>query len=422
MTTPAASQDPGTATQDESGEEAPDPTVAALERKKKIAELKKAIAEAEKLELAAKLPTTETKGSDGGVTLKEGAGYFAELLAYHALDDAAGEVAKTLGTPAPGARTLLISADLELAKQAQLWEILNSKLGDFKKRFSKLLEAYPETYDFAAQESVAGGLTAATAILGAAADIAAFFRSSTEISSRAVSLSERALEALVARPLIAAGWQVVDPSFTLAKTTLATELDEAMAKRSEVADRRRTLEGRVQPTLTKLAEKRLELQGAQARLTQLEAAKPPDTQAIQKAREELNSVKQEILIFGTREGRWNRAATEIDGLLTAFDALVKAITEGAEGKASPLEAVALIDVLKGNPAAKILLLDIASQGGEIHVSKSVWRTRLTYIGGTVVTFFLTDHKGEIHQAGTVSRQAAKSTSAKDAPSELQLPK
>jgi hypothetical protein len=114
-------------------------------------------------------------------------------------------------------------------------------------------------------------------------------------------------------------------------------------------------------------------------------------------------------------------AAEIDAALAAFDALVKAVTEGAEGKPSPLEAVALVDAVKSDPAARLLLLDVASQGGEIHVSRSVWSTRLTYVGGAVATFFLTDQDGTLEKTGTVARAAAESAPAREAATRLRLP-
>lgn len=77
--------------QDDSAEET-DPVVEALEKEKKIAELEKAIAEAEKATLSAKLPDTEGSGIEGSVTFGEGSGYFAEMLAYRSLTEAAEEV------------------------------------------------------------------------------------------------------------------------------------------------------------------------------------------------------------------------------------------------------------------------------------------------------------------------------------------
>jgi hypothetical protein len=378
--------------------------------------------EAGKSEPTASRPTSRTKGSEGGVTVKDGGGYFAELLAYAALAEAAGEIADSIGAPPQSGVTLMVNADLELAKLAQLRTILESRLADFERRLAELLAFYREDYSFAVERrGLVETLAAATALLGGAADVVAFFRSSTEIASRAVTLSDRALVALVAQRLTTRGWRVVDPSLALAPTQLAARLDALLRERGKVAARRRTLQQVVQPALAELAEKRVELAEAKASLTALAAAQPSDPEAIRRAQEIVHGIEKGIVGLASQEARWLKAAADLDEALTGCDALVKAVTEGPEGKPSPLEAVAQVDVVHRHSDAALLLLDVVSQGGEIHVSKSVWRTRLTYVGGAVVAFFLTDHGGAIRKAGTVARPAARSVRVARARLELTLP-
>lgn len=421
MLQPAAAQDSDATTTETTEDDSSDPVVEALERQKKIAELKKDIAKAEKDELEAKLPDTETTGSDGSVTLNEGAGYFAELLAYHALTEAADEVAAQVKAPATSGQEVIVSSDLDLASRAQLWESMKLRLDDFEKVMDDLIQGYPTT--LTVKESFTAALATVTAVLGAAADVVAFFRSSTEITSREFTLSNRAMVALVARSLSnleGNEWKVIEPTLGLAKTQLMTELEQALAKRTELVAHRRALEIAVQPSLAKLAELRLERELAEAKLAKLKAAKPLDPKAIEELDEKIAEIRQEGLEHGNKEGTWKSASARIDLVLTAFDATVKAMTEGAEGKPSPLEAVAVVDALKSRPGAKVLYLEVSSQGGEVHVTKSVWRTRLTYVAGTVVTFYLADQSGSVESSGAVVRPAARSVKASNAP-KLALP-
>jgi len=407
---------PGTTAQE------PDPVVEALERQKKIAELEKAIAEAEKAKLTAKLPTTEGSGITGSVTFGEGSGYFAEMLAYQAMIEVAELVAKDLGPPGVGAnpRVLVVTAD-DLAKSAQLWEIASTRVDDANLRLQFLLtEKYPPEFEFEAPEAVAAAITTASALLGAAADIASFFRSDLAVTSRSVNVTTNALVAETAARLREQGWQPVLPASSLKKTVLLGKVDTLLASRRDLADRRRELEEKVQADLVTLAKAHLELEAAEADLAKAKAAKPPVPDVIAAAEKKVRDLKQTILPFAIKKARWDKAAAEIDATLAATDALVKALLEGTEGKPSAVEAVAAADVAKSDDTLKILRLETSSQGGEMHVAKSVWRTRLTYVGGVAVSYLLLSQEGVVERSGVVARPIAKSIKAKDAAEALTI--
>lgn len=407
-------------TEDDTETTPDDPVVEALKKKKEIAELEKAIAEAEKATLDAKLPDTEGSGVEGSVTLGDGSGYFAEMLAFQALDDAAGALAVELGAPQAGREQVLVVTDDDFTKTAALWDIATTRVADADQRVQDLLTRYPADYDFTQKEAVATALVTATAILGAAADVASFFRSDLSISARDVDVGSAALVAATANRLRGQGWRPVIPAASLERTSLMTAIEELLASRRKLVARRGVLEATAQPTLVKLAEVKLQLEAAKAALDAAEKEKPPVASKIQQARDEVRRLQQEILPLSTLRSRWERVAAEIDATLTATDALVKALLEGAEGKPSPAEAVAAVDLAKKSDSVRILRLELSSQGGEIHVAKGALSTRLVYVGGVALSYLLTDAKGAIESSGLVARSGSRSVRAKDAGS-LSLP-
>jgi len=421
LMTTSTSQAQTEGTGQDAGDNESDPIVEALERQKKIAELEKAIAEAEKAKLAAELPDTEASGITGSVTFNKDSGYFAEMLAYQSMLGAAVLIGSALGPPeTAGTKVIVVTGD-ELAKSAQLWEIANVRVEDAKKRLEDLLEKYPTDYDFAVREAVAPVLTTATALLSAAADIASFLRSELTVSAANVNVTTTALIAATAAKLKSKGWAPVLPASSLKKTALLGNIEALLAARRNLASRRADLESTMQPKLLELANLELELEKAKAAYEAAKKAGPADPDVIKAAEGKVRELQSKILPLGIMKGRWEKAVTEIDTTLAATDALVKALVEGAEGKPSAVEVVAAVDVAKSDSTLKILQLETSSQGGETHVSKSAWRTRLTYVGGVAVSYLLMDQEGTVEKSGVVAQPIAKSTRAKSASSDLKFP-
>lgn len=386
------------------------PAVEKAEIAKKIAELEKATAEAELATLKAKLPTSETTGPEGKVEFKDKTGYYAELLAYKVLEKLASQVATEV--VASSSSEIILTANLELSQQAALWEILSIRLTDLKKRMDQLLAQYPETHVVDWKPSSVpevAPLAVLPGLLGAAADIAAFFRSDTTVYGRDVSLADTALLAQVAKEL-STKWTVFLPTLSLSQGKLAGALPALLQKRRDLAQRKKTIRTNSKKFFTSLSTERTKLKQVQNELEELKAKKA-DPSKIKAAKDAVDISMQKV---EEAEGRWKRLADEFDEVLTAFDAFVQAMTQGADGKPSPLEAVAVIDHVKAHPTADILYLDIASQGGEIHVSKSAWTSRITYLGGTVVSYFQFGNDGSLRSSGTIRRHRAESKKAKEA--------
>jgi hypothetical protein len=384
-----AAQDGGDATSDTTAE--PDPVVAALERDKAIAELRKAIAEAEKAELDARLPTTEGSGVEGTIRFGEGAGYFAELLAYdslaHAAETIAGQLKSCCEGPQQGDIIVIIEGD-QLPGQMQLWELAHTRIEDTIRRINDLLERYTPPIETLPERVTVEAVTAAAALLAAAADIASFFRSDLAVTARKVNVTPTALLAEMADDLRLQGWKTHLPSRSLAKTQLLTMVEDLLVRRHRLAARRLELERDVQRRLRDMRS----------------GANPPGMESAQSLERALAA-----------------ASAEINAVLTATDSLVKALTEGQGGTPSALEMVSEADAVRSNPSAKLLQLEISGQGGEVHATKSAFRSRLTYVGGVAVSYLLVDTDGTVRCSGVVPVAKAKTTRIKDSASVLAHP-
>jgi hypothetical protein len=391
------------------------PEIEELRRQVERAELEKKLTEFERAELVAKLPTSQTKGPDGSVTLKDGAGYYAELLAYGTLRTTAAAIAEEVKSKITG-KTVVLSDQFDLATNDTLWQLIDSRLTDFDGRLQALIDRYQANdgsggINVTEVEAVpAAALVALPAILGAASDIAAFFRVNREITGRAVKLSNRALLAEMAKALLAQG-PVVVPSLRVGATgSLVTRLSALQEKRRKVNEIRTAVRKHIAPDPVRLEQLTTQLTAKRAELAELRKAGAPAA-TIQVVTQEAQRIETDRVREATRIDRWKRATDEIDPVLQEFTALETTLTSRPAGQAqSPLEAVAGVDVIRslgGN--GKTLLVSIESQGAEIEVTKTAWTSgRISYIGGSVVSFFLLDDKGTLQAAGTIPQHRAAS--------------
>lgn len=398
----------------------PDPEVEALERRKKIAELEQAIAEARKGGLAARLPTTEGSGIEGVVELGEGSGYFAEVLAYEALAAAAEEIGEKLG----GGRCdeVVVTVGNDLVHQRHLLDIATVRIEDTIQGVRQLIEdlekvrlgrsvSTDEQRRVALLDPLKGfqaAATAAVSFVGAAADLASFFRSDLTASGREVGVTSTAALAAVAASLRKNDWKPLLPSARLERSALLTKIETLLEGRRVLARRRRELERDVQPVLQEHAVALLAEERAEARLAAARAAKPPDQPAVDRAQERWNEARAELAPLAVRAADWQRAAAAIDAAISAADTLAGALLEGRDGKPSVVEATAAVALLESEEDLRVLTLEVSSRGGESFVTRNAFRTRLTYLGGVVVSFLLTDGEGEVEKSGMVARTAARS--------------
>jgi hypothetical protein len=403
------------ASQDGGGQQGTDPENDELIRERDRAKLEKEIAEARLAALMAMLPTSDTTGPEGSVSVSDGGGYFAEIISFETLGQAAAIIAEKVG--AGGGKKIVVSDQLELSEDMQLWRLIDSRLEFFETLFERLLtgsQAFNDRTSAGIEDPqqtaiLSAGAAAIPALLSGIADIAAFFKVDRQLIGREVAPSDRALLAELARVLKGKGWQPFLPSLYLGEeTALLTHLEKARLQRIEVASRHGAIKSRFQPDLDELAAKRKRLTAVEAELAKLRSASRPDGAAIAKLEREVQQLREAMRPLEKKAS----LLASFETVIEAFDDYDEALTTSAAGAVSPIESLHLVDVIKNQTGAVILFVDVLSQGAEIHVSKGAWRTRLSYVGGGVCAYFLVNLDGVYLGSGTVPVSKGESFRAK----------
>ena len=379
-----------------------------LELEKQRAEALKAIAVANQAAVAAELPATEATGKEGKATIDDGAGYYAELVAYGTLGKSAASIAGAVKDQVAG-QTVILTDKADLSSEAALYEVIELRVGRYQDEFERLEAQFEEDGSRKAPDAVPEGLRteslAATALtvtslLGAASDIAAFFKVDREIKARTVSLSKRALMAEVAGVLVGPGGgaaKVLLPELTLdGERELLSIIEAAQTTKStKIEPRLRAVERLV----AKATEDR---DAAKDALAKLKKDKAPAAE-IAEAGVILRQAEAALDQLTADKTRFEAA---VNGFNAFVDALSTAPTGGGK---TPLEAVAIVDLMRSDSGARLLYLDIPSQGAEIQVVESFWSSaNISYIGGSVVVYFLLDQTGSVLVSGTIPRHGAAS--------------
>lgn len=379
------------------------------QQKQQLAEAKKAEAEALRAVAEAKLPVTETKGLEGTVTVSEGAGYYAEILAYEAVEDAADEIAKRINENF-STGPLIILGQVDLAEEAALWNLLKIKIKNVIEALDISIDMFPkggEGYGLKEYESPYLISAAAPAILGAAADIVSFFKTDRTITAKAITINEQALISAAANSIkvVNPDLKIILPELDLTgEGELYSGIKELMAKRSQLIKIKEVLNRRFGEEIAKHSE----------RLTRLEARKIILNKKIDKAIEnsqdttkllkELEQIEVDIGNISAYDRHRTKVITRLDKEITAADEVITALTEKPADKLSPLERVAAIEKIKKEPEAKLLYLLTVSQGGEIETSKTIFtQGRVSYLGGAVICYILTSTEGEYLSSGNIQK-------------------
>lgn len=374
-------------------------------QKQQLAEAKQAEAEALKAAAEAKLPSTQTTGLPGTVTVKEGAGYYAEILAYEAVEDSAKEIAKKLKSKISNG-SLIILGQPDLAEEAALWNLLKIKLDAVTQALDNSIEKYPnggQDYELETRESLLPALAAAPAILGAAADIAAFFKTNRTIAARKITINEQALISAVANKIQTEHESpiIILPERDLTgEGELLTGIHELMKKRSELLAIKEVLNSRFGEAIKANVDALTRLKAKKTVLNKKIDKAIADDKDTTKLLEELQQLEVDMDNLGVYERNRTKVITDLDKEITAADELISAFTEKTADKLSPLESVAAFEQIKKVPNAKLLYLLTVSQGGEIETSQSTFsQGRVSYIGGAVISYVLTENDGKYLYSG-----------------------
>ena len=352
---------------------------------------------------------SETKGLEGTVTIDKEAGYYAEILAYKAMEDVAKQIARKLKTKLLNG-PLIILGKVDLAAEAALWNILKIKLDVVTEALDMAIEKYSEKVkgkkvDF--RKILLTVLKAVPDILGSVADIAAFFTSYLTITSKTISINEQALISAVTYEIhiINEGIKIILPKRNLTgEGELLKGIHELMTKRSKLLaikeDQNRIFndEIKINPdTLIKLEARKTVLN----KIIDKAIADGKDTTILLKQLQQLAVDINNHIVDARIQ---TTIITDLNKNITAAEELIKVFTEKPVDKLSPLESVASIEQIKENPDAKLLYLLIVSQGGEIETSKTnLTQGRVSYLGGTVISYILTNIKGECLSSGNEQR-------------------
>jgi hypothetical protein len=382
---------------------------AKLEKDLAVAEKEKA--EAERDELAAKLPKSEAKGPAGNVTLKEGAGYFGEIQAYRTLTSAAESVSKAVDDKVRG-KTVVLSQHSDLVTSDRLWRVIDLKLTDFDARFEDLTRRFTDDAGNVELFSPQGGLLVALpAILGAASEVAAFFRVDRELIGRQVTLSVQALLAETATKLTAK--RVILPSLQLRAepSELIKKLGSVQAKRRAAVELRERVRSTIKPDAAEAPRIQNQLTKLDAKLEELKKAGGNQTE-IKKLTDEIDAQETKRDAALRRVDQWEQAKAQFDLVVSEFGTFETTLTTRPAGQnTSPLEAVAIVDTIRSaGDDVYLLYVDIVSQGSETEITKTAWTSgRISYIGGSVVTYFLANGKsGDLEASGMLPNHLASS--------------
>lgn len=395
------------------------------ETEKAISQAEKAAAEAKMEALKTKWSISDTEGRKGTITLKDSAGYYAEILAYLALEDAAKDIAvKTEEELKSG--ELIILGEVDLKAEKSLWNLLNLKLDLAIDKIKEAIKEYPQMVETDVGEAagIIEGLFAAPKILGAITDIVAFFKTDYTLYGKKITLNERSLIASAANHISTQNTdlKILLPEYNLTSTNSLYEKISTLngLVKNLVAKRE---------TIVKQLDQNIAIHSADLKLLKVER----DTTKKKLGNAALNSeekkklelkfekLEKQIYDLSLYERTKEKILTPLDEDIEAAHELVSLLITKTDSTASPLEKIATIDFIHQHSKAKILYLTIASQGGEVETSDaSLSHGRISYLGGVVVTYFLSDAEGLYHQSGNVHKTKTKSFKRKEGPAVLNL--
>lgn len=387
------------------------------ETQKAEAEALRAVAEAKKAEAALRLPSTSTKGLQGDVKIEAGAGYYAEILAYESLNECARQIALELKDKLnPQGDSLIILGQTDLGEEAALWDLLKIKIDAVNETLRNSIKAYSD-YDISKKESVIGVLgvlAAASPILGAAADIAAFFKVDRSLTNRAVTINRQALFSAVANEIQdkSSALTIIFPECNLASEgEIHKGIKEIMEKRIRLLEIKDSLNANFDTKLNEDAEKLIRSKAKKEVLNKTIDKAIADDKSTAELEGKLEQIELDISNASEYERNRTTIVGRLDKEIAAADALIASITEKPADKLSVLESVAVIEQIKSVPNAKLLYLLTVSQGGEVETSQATFsQGRVSYIGGVVVSFILTEKDGRYIASG--NKQADRKPSYK----------
>lgn len=357
------------------------------------AELRKAVADAERAEAQARKARYDARTASGEplsgreVTADERSGYPATLAAYHSMVQQAGAIARAIeGECGTGNRARVLIVDsldlcgpdvLAIQVSAQL-DVWLAELDAWGAALDQWLQrvvggAGPDRGGLLA---VAGGVAAAVGaageLVGLTADLAGYFRAGYDVKGQTVSLLNTALQATVAGRADREKCSFFLPSFHRVESPgdipVVSKLNDCLRKRD-----------------------RLKVQVAALR-SQTAGLKGPGDPA-----------------RGPGEARGQASELEAvckkaEQALAEFAEFSEALTCPPKGGGSPpLAAAVARHYLDQAGITHLLYLGVASSGGDMVLGQGPFHSgKAGYLGGCVITYILARCSGEIVAADTLA--------------------
>lgn len=188
-------------------QEVTDEDLAKIEREKKYAEARKAIAEAEAAELKANFPAGKSTPLDGKTTVNDGAVIESQMIAYAAMAQAANKIANAIHGNDPSMDVLVIYSQGEVNNLLG-YRAANNQVEILKNNYCEILR--PSVTSGICPAPAAAGVapmiaaapfTIAQSFLGGFVDTLALLRTNVEIKGQTFDIEEQALVAETFRAL-----------------------------------------------------------------------------------------------------------------------------------------------------------------------------------------------------------------------------
>jgi len=395
------------------------------------AQAEQAEAEARRARIAANLPSSETTGVEGNITVGDGAGYYAEILAYDSLKNVAGKIANEIAEEIEKEKEIILIGSTDLSAEVALHEFItseiervkillnsiknNSDIKNYTKDDKNAFELIGKDDDENEFAFAGAALTALPQALGAARDIAQFFQTDISISNRTVSLNDNALTTNLIGQLISKKLKPILPrTSTKSVGTLSKEFGELQTLRNELSSLRLIAETRAEKqrslfanelaiTMSKLDALRAELAALVARKDKTEDDKNRIT-VLQGSESPIVEATYEVRLVQNKQSELERIRTlilaHLNAGITTADALTTTLTTANSMGVTPFQTVSIINYIKSKAGAYLLFTDIVSQGGEVQTINRAFSGRITYAGGATVSYILLKNDGNAVAADT----------------------
>lgn len=377
---------------------------AAAENKKKIAQDELAEAKAKQDKALLGIADLDLAGKEGTVETDDKSGYYATVLAYESVDEAA----KAIVTIVEGKNTKSNSSVMLLTsapdyQAVALYGLTEKRINKFKDDIeaNKAIVDGKLNSNKAFTSAALAAIPIAAELIGAAAEIASMFKKDVTIKGLDVDVGTLALRTAVAKHLLSKGnkYEVLYPELnaisnqlTPEETTIIKKLYELIA----IADELRTnlallyKNGGSNSYQTAVDSYNAAVQAEKKIDAQIK--KEPNNQELLDAKAAAQKVQ---VAYKPRKIEWEKFSGEINKLLKEFDDYSTTLIETPKGREmAPISVAGLVEATYGDSSINHLYLNVLSSGGEMRVTESKWFSgHISHIGSVTCEFtYVEEHK------------------------------